>query len=132
MKYEKSCGTIIIDHDKVLLLRHNKGHWDFPKGHVENDETEVETALRETKEETNLDVVVDNSKRYVINYSPKEGIMKDVILFVAKPITKDVKPQIEEIAEIHWLTFEEALKKITYNNSRDILKQVLKDIADIK
>lgn len=35
MKYEKSCGCIIIKDGKVLLVKQQKGHWDFPKGHVE-------------------------------------------------------------------------------------------------
>ena len=43
MKYEKSCGAIIFDGDKVLILQQTAGHWGFPKGHVEDGETEVET-----------------------------------------------------------------------------------------
>ena len=58
MKYEKSCGAVIFDGDKVLVIQQVKGHWGFPKGHVENGETEIETALREIKEETNLDVEI--------------------------------------------------------------------------
>ena len=59
MKSEKSCGAIVLSPDntnrKVLLIKHeNGGHWAFPKGHVEEGETEVETALREIKEETGL------------------------------------------------------------------------------
>ena len=50
---EKSCGCIIIENKKVLLVQQKKGRWGFPKGHVENNETEKETALREVKEETN-------------------------------------------------------------------------------
>lgn len=56
MKYEKSCGAIVIEDGKVLLVKHNAGHWDFPKGHVEEGETEFETAIREVKEETNIDI----------------------------------------------------------------------------
>ena len=51
---EKSCGCIIINKNKVLLIKQTKGHWGFPKGHVEKDETEIETAIREVKEETNI------------------------------------------------------------------------------
>ena len=37
---EKSCGCIIFnDEKKVLLVHMNHGHWSFPKGHVENDES---------------------------------------------------------------------------------------------
>ena len=39
MKKEKSCGCIVMHKDKVLLVKHNKGHWDFPKVHVEEGET---------------------------------------------------------------------------------------------
>lgn len=35
MKKEKSCGCIVIDKDKVLLVKQNDGHTAFPKGHVE-------------------------------------------------------------------------------------------------
>ena len=39
-KKEKSCGCIIIENDKVLLIQQVKGHWGFPKGHMEKGETE--------------------------------------------------------------------------------------------
>ena len=67
MEYnEKSCGCIIIDKDRVLLVKHNAGHWDFPKGHMEDGETEIETAIREVKEETNLDVKEEDLKLITI------------------------------------------------------------------
>ena len=53
MQKEKSCGAIIYNKNKeVLIVKHNAGHWDFPKGHVEENETEIQTAIREVKEET--------------------------------------------------------------------------------
>ena len=64
MKLEKSCGSIVIDNDKVLLVKHNAGHWDFPKGHVEANETEVDTAIREVKEETNI--LIEVNEKYKI------------------------------------------------------------------
>jgi len=63
MKKEKSCGAVVYrEQDKkrfYLILRHKRkgtkgGHWDLPKGHVEENESEHQTALREVKEETNL------------------------------------------------------------------------------
>ena len=56
MKHEKSCGCIIIEDKKVLLIKQTNGVWGFPKGHVEENETELQTAEREVKEETNIDV----------------------------------------------------------------------------
>ena len=46
MKKEKSCGIVVFDHDKVLVVRMLDGHYGFPKGHVEENETEEETAIK--------------------------------------------------------------------------------------
>ena len=78
-KKEKSCGCIIIEKDKVLLIQHIKGHWGFPKGHVEVGETERETAIREAKEETNLDVEINENKRYTMEYVIDKEAMKRFI-----------------------------------------------------
>ena len=60
---EKSCGAVIykiIDNQVYFLVeKMQRGHYALTKGHVENNETEVETATREIKEETNLDVIID-------------------------------------------------------------------------
>ena len=121
MKKEKSCGAVIIKDNKVLLIKQTMGHWSFPKGHVERKETEEETALREIKEETNLDVILDTAFREVSTYSPKEGVIKDVIIFIARPVNNDIKPQLEEVSEIKYLKKEEALNTITYEDDKKIL-----------
>ena len=128
---EKSCGCIIIDEDTVLLIKQTKGHWGVPKGHVEDNETEVETALRETKEETNIDVEIDSTKRYTMEYVNDKGNLKEVVLFVAKPISKDVLPQETEVSEIKWLPYSEAIETISYDNSKELLTKVLKDLGKI-
>lgn len=129
MKKEKSCGCIVINNNKVLLVKHRKGHWDFPKGHIEGNETEEETAIREVKEETNIDVEIQSSKRYKINYIVEDKqVDKDVIFFLARPLNLTTKPQYEEVDIAEWKTFEEALDLITYENSKNIFKQVLKDL----
>lgn len=126
-KKEKSCGCVIIDDGKVLLIQQNDGSWGFPKGHMENGETEVETAIREVKEETNIDVIPDGNKRYVIEYPICNDIMKQVVLFVAKRVSNDIKAQESEINEIKWASFSEAFSTITYDNTRELLREILKD-----
>lgn len=128
MKYEKSCGAVIFDGDKILVIQQVKGHWGFPKGHVEEGETEVETAIREIKEETNLDVEIDETHRYVEHYSPEEGIEKDVVFFIAKKIGGEVKVQEEEVKETQWLLPNEAMDRLTYDTSKNILSKVMKDL----
>lgn len=134
MKKEKSCGAVVYKKENketfILLLKHNAGHWSFPKGHVEEDETEEQTALREIKEETNLDVTIDKGFRRVSTYSPKEGVMKDVIFFIAKlkEDAEEEKAQECEIQELGWFSYEDAINTITYDNDKNILKQAIKYI----
>ena len=40
MKKEKSCGIVVFNKEKVLIIKHNRGHYGLPKGHVEDGETE--------------------------------------------------------------------------------------------
>ena len=128
MKYEKSCGAVIFDGDKILVSQQVKGHWGFPKGHVEEGETEVQTAVREIKEETNLDVQIDESKRFVERYSPEEGVEKDVVFFVAQKIGGEIKVQEEEVKDTKWLLPQDAMEILTYESSKRILQNVLNTI----
>ena len=133
MEQEKSCGAIVINkNNKILLVHHNAGHWDFPKGHIENGETEEQTAIREVKEETNIDIIINNKYRYTTSYSPKENVMKEVVYFLAQNIDEDKKPQLEEVSEVKWFTLEEAMNTITYENSIEILNKLKKDIEEEK
>ena len=125
---EKSCGCVVINENKVLLVRQNKGHWEFPKGHVEENETEKETAIREVKEETNLDVEIISDKRYVIQYVTDKGNDKMAVYFIAKPLSMDLERQVSEIQTLDWFEFDDAMDTITYENSKKLLANVLEDL----
>lgn len=128
MKQEKSCGGIILRKQngiiETLLVKHNKGHWAFAKGHVEGNETEEETALREIKEETGLNVKLDTKFRTTVRYSPSEGVEKEVVYFIAYKTVGNETPQLEEISQLEWLNLEEAKEQVTYDRDREILLKV--------
>ena len=126
---EKSCGAIVYrKNNKIefLLLKHNAGHYTFPKGHVENNETEEETAIREIKEETNIEVKLDTNFRYIVTYSPKPNVTKDVIYFIAEKTNGIETPQETEIELLKWAEKEEALNLITYDNDKQVLINAIK------
>lgn len=125
MVKEKSCGTICFDGDKVLMVKHNAGHCAFPKGHVEEGETEFETAIRETKEETGIDVEIISDRRFVNTYSPKEDVIKDVIFFIAKPLNIDLTRQETEIADLRWIDIDKASEYITFDDDKKLYLEVL-------
>ena len=120
---EKSCGIVVFDGDKVLLIKHNGGHTSFPKGHVEEGETYEETALRETKEETGIEAKIISEKFFVNTYAPKEHHMKDVLLFVGVRKGGEPHPQLEEVSLCGFYTIEEANKKLTFDIDREILSK---------
>lgn len=126
MKYEKSCGAVIFKNNQVLLIKSVKGHWSFPKGHVEGDETELETAYREILEETNLKVIINQEKRVVISYSPYPGTMKDVVYFYATYKDGIINRQVAEVDDIGWYDITEALDIITYEMEKNVLIKLMK------
>lgn len=125
-KEEKSCGAVVWrtkdGRREYLLARHNGGHWSFPKGHVEADETERETAAREIREETGLTAEIDTGFRQVVTFSPKPGVIKDVVFFAATPTGGMEHPQESEIAQLGWFPFAEAGEQITYATDQEILR----------
>ena len=129
---QKACGCIIInDHDQVLLVyENNYNFWGFPKGHVEDGETEIETALREVKEETGLDVEIDESKRFEMYYTIRKEIEKTNVFYLAKPVSTTIQLQEEEIQMIKWCTFEETIELLTFDVWKDLFKEVLKTICN--
>ena len=122
---EKSCGAVVykvVNGDVLYLTEHMaKGHVSIPKGHVEDGETETETALREIKEETNLKVEIDTSFRHTISYSPYEGCIKDVVFFTAKAISDDMINQESEVSALEWLTYEKAFAALTFDSDKQTL-----------
>ncbi|HJJ48605.1 MAG TPA: NUDIX domain-containing protein [Methanocorpusculum sp.] len=121
---EKSCGAVIwrpcAGGHEFLMIRHGN-HWSFPKGHMEGKESEIQTALREIKEETNLDVALDSRFREVVTYRTKLGHFKDVVFFIAQPIYGRERPQVEEIQALGWFTYDEALPLVTFATDNDVL-----------
>ena len=140
MIYEKSCGGIVYrkfhGNTEILLIKHLKsGYWSFPKGHVEGDETEEETAKREIKEETNIDVYIDAGFRETVTYSPRKDARKEVVYFVARARNFDYIPQLEEIADIRRLVFfavAHCLNLLAYDNDKLIVNKARSFIALMK
>ncbi len=127
---EKSCGAVVykeVNGELYFLIEHmGLGHISLVKGHVEDNETEKETALREIKEETSLDVDIDLNFRKVITYSPEKNKIKDVVFFVAKCLNNNQIPVDEhdqEVVSLEFLKFEEAYEKLTYSSDKEVLKE---------
>ncbi|MCD5396369.1 MAG: NUDIX domain-containing protein [Candidatus Pacebacteria bacterium] len=135
MPIEKSAGAVVFYKGKEIeyLLLHYPGstkkakdYWDFPKGHIEEGESEIDTVKREVYEETGLkDIeILPGFKTFIKYFFQKEGkkIFKIVVFYLAEAKTKKVKISPEHI-EFLWLPFEEAIKKVAYKNAKEVLKK---------
>ncbi len=126
MKREKSCGAVVYcqkdDGLHFLLIRHRRGgHWSFPKGHVEDGESEEQTALREIREETGLVVTLCKDFRHSVEYSPKPNVKKQVVYFLGRAEDERLVRQEEEISDLKWMKSQEAQSAVTFKNDRMLL-----------
>jgi bis(5'-nucleosidyl)-tetraphosphatase len=117
----------------LVLHYHFKGdYWDFPRGKVEGEETEQQTALREIKEETELDVKFVDGFRETTNWFYRwngEDVFKEAVYFLAEATEEKVKISHEHIGFM-WLEYKAAMKKLTYDNTKEILKAAHKFLKD--
>ncbi len=133
MREERSAGAIVIhatgDHIEYLILHYPAGHWDFPKGNVEPGESEIDTAKREIREETGLTELrfIEGFMKTIQYYYKKNGylIKKTVTFYLAESATRDVRLSFEHQGYL-WLTIDEALSRVTYQNAKSILREAHK------
>lgn len=137
MKLEKSCGAIVyrkINEDiEFLAVKSNSadGYWGFPKGHVEEDETEEETCKREVFEETGLTIVIHNGFKIYDKYELSESLHKDVVYFIACVTNQAVVLKEDEIIEYKWASFNEIYNMLTYDSTKNILVKAKKFLNKI-
>lgn len=127
---EKSCGLVVFRKENgenfFLVLKYPGGHYDFPKGHVEiEDSSEKATALRELEEETsikNLKFIEGYREEISYIYNRKNKLSnKQVIFFLGETDEKDVKISHEHL-HYYWLPYDDALEKLTFENAKSLLK----------
>ena len=130
---ERSAGAVLFnetDSGKIfLLLNYPSGHWDFVKGNIEKGETLQQTVIREIREETSITDVefIEGFEDKIEYHYQRDGdlVHKEVVFFLAKTRTTDVKISYEHLGFV-WLNFDNALKKLTYKNAKNIMKKIKK------
>ena len=131
-KREKSCGAVVYNPKKhsFLIIKMLNGNWGFPKGHTEDQETDIQTAIREVMEETGINIEILDGFKKSIKYIPFPEVLKEVIFFIG--ITEEEKVTIDkdEIEDYMWCSYEEALKMITYKPQRDVMESSLQFIKN--
>jgi 8-oxo-dGTP pyrophosphatase MutT (NUDIX family) len=130
MVEERSAGALVFRRSPsgplFLLLKYGAGHWDFPKGHLERGEEELDASRREIEEETGIAPL---AQRYIAgfrginNYVFRRGaktVKKNVVFFLVETAVVDVKLSHEHQA-FDWVEYETARSMLTYDTARSIL-----------
>jgi tRNA nucleotidyltransferase (CCA-adding enzyme) len=136
MIWEKSCGGIIVfiedNKEKFLVIKQMSGYYGFPKGHMEGDETEEETALREVYEEVGLKAKIVEGFRETLDYQVNKNIMKEAVFFLMRSDEKKVKLDKNEVLEYAWLGYKDAWKKITFEEEKEAFLRAYEYLREVK
>ena len=123
---EKSCGCIVFNNNKVLVEESLSGFYGFPKGHIENGESEEECAIRETLEETGIRARVDLNDRFVISYLVHDINPKSVVYFISSLVgSDDISIQEEEVSSACWVDINSVRDVLTFDNLKCLWDRVL-------
>ena len=129
MQYEKSCGAVVFTRVngeiRYVLAQNLEGYYGFPKGHVEAGETEIETALREIREEVGLSPQLIEGFRTCDEHPipKKPGVIKQVVYFLAEYADQQIAFQKEELLSAPLVSYEEAMKLFVFEGSKRILTE---------
>lgn len=129
---ERSAGAVVFyladafcTTPEYLLLHYEAGHWDFPKGAIEQGENELDTVRREVWEETgisNVEIIRDFRKEIQYFYRKVgELVRKTVVFYLARSNTKEVKLSYEHIGYV-WLEYSGAMRKLTFRTAKNVLE----------
>ena len=128
---ETSAGGIVFRLDRgkprYLLIRDSYRNWGFPKGHLESGEAPETAALREVGEETGLRSLAIRGLIDTIDWDFRfrgQPIHKVCHFFLMESTRARTSPQrAEGITACRWMSFEEALRLLSYKNARDVLRR---------
>ena len=126
---EKSAGAVVFHvgqaGTRYLLLRYPAGHWDFPKGNMEKGEQEMDTVVREIWEETGLKRIssVQGFRRKIeYFYRRQGGLVHKMVVFLLMKSEDDSVRLSDEHQDYGWFSIEDAMKKVTYSNSKKVIQ----------
>lgn len=119
-------GCIVFNEDKTkvaLIYRDYSNDYTFPKGHIENNESLIECAKRETEEEIKIIPIIDESKCFKEEYKSNEGDI--VVYYYLSNYGGKSNNTSTDTHEVVWTDIDKVYDKLTYESTKEMWKKVL-------
>ena len=128
-------GGVIEKDGKVLLVQEKQeicyGKWNLPAGHLDPNESIMQGAIREIKEETGCDVELTGIST-IANRILEDDIFIEII-FATKLLNESIKIDPEEILDVKWWDIEDVLNNMDDKlRNLNFIKQPIKNIKENK
>jgi 8-oxo-dGTP pyrophosphatase MutT (NUDIX family)/phosphohistidine phosphatase SixA len=125
-----AAGAVVFRPGKRVLLIHRPRYddWSFPKGKLDPGEHRTAAAVREVVEETGLHIRLGQplaGQRYPIAGGKTKSVFYWVGRVVGDPDVSGYRPN-DEIDEVRWVPYDEALDLLSHEHDGDTLRQAHK------
>lgn len=131
VKKTKSAGGVIVnEYDEVVIANQKGTSWSLPKGHLEEDETELEAATREIFEESGIKELklikpLGTYERYSMS---DKSELKEITFFLFDTEKQDLHPIDPENPEAIWVHKDKVAEKLTHPKDKEFFLSILKEI----
>lgn len=126
-----SGGVVVNEYDEVIVVSQGRNSWSLPKGHIENNETELEAAIREIYEESgvkNLKLVKLLGFYERCSLDDESGKLKRRTFFLFKTLKQDLRPIDPENPEALWVHKDKVSEMLTHPKDKEFFLKILKEI----
>tara|TARA_Y100001933_G_scaffold250287_1_gene286349 strand:+ start:768 stop:1178 length:411 start_codon:yes stop_codon:yes gene_type:complete len=124
---ETSCGVVLVNYGTILLLQYPQGHWDLPKGHVEDSDADnMVTAARELSEETGIteiEFIHGFETKTVYSYKYKGRRTKKQVFWYLATTEKITVKLSKEHRDYMWLDWNLALDMATHHETKSVIQE---------
>lgn len=120
-----SDGTLLL----AVVHRPRYDDWSFPKGKVDPGEEPEQTARREVDEETGLQCSL-GIPLGELSYRIDDETIKVVGYWAMAPLARRERPPDHEIDAVEWWTCDEAARRLTHAQDRELLARFLARVPE--
>ena len=122
-----ACAAVIDDGKILLTKREDFEVWCLPGGHVEDGESMARAAVRETLEETGVEIELSHLVGLYYRQHNWNGLAMHVACFAARPVGGSLRPQLEEVLELRYCAPDALPAEILSGHRRRIAVRQLAD-----